>query len=705
MKLKLISLSIASSFFLIGCGGSDSGGKSEPTETMVIGGSISNPSLFTVADDVNLKVQNSHELSHFKFYADAGATVTVQTEVGEINDKDAVGCVVSGNENYIEVKDPSNNKRAGSCNDVAQFYVTESGEHVLSFDYPSDNQGKAKVHFTYDNQAPEFTLNGETSFKVHDSRSLTINANDPNGDELSYSIKAPEFVSLEDWHDRPVIVVYPEPEHAGDHLVEIIVTDHLGLATTKHFTFSVVENRAPTFTVEGETTINIDELYGAPHTLKVSMSDADGDHVSFGTRTSQFVPVSISNISDTVGLIDIHPTREHVGKTDLTITIHDEHGLSSEKTITLNVVFNATDLEPSEPVQPTIATLAEKMGYTGDIAKLELLFQIGSDLAWKIDENGQPVIYTTGDSRGVYHFYPLTSKLVVYAENYVDEAELLDVSNSKITGVSVSYNEAIENYVSHGVNKDALDYSYIGGIVEFNFTDTILEKILVGANGIELNIEALNVVTQETVTLDITAVINSMGETYRQVLRDVLIDYADISRPDLAEFAELTGTTYYDLLTLTDSTQVIDFIVEDGKPIVYTYSYDNVKQRRIDLENGTMENYFVSDYRDGSILDIKEILSYEGSAIGDHDALKDDPNLNVEFSLIDESNFSATVTNSITKPMIDTLIGATYRLTVNYVKNEDDYQTYVIADIGSLSTSTGAQDEFIRNLLTKYISL
>lgn len=55
--------------------------------------------------------------------------------------------------------------------------------------------------------------------------------------------------------------------------------------------------------------------------------------------------------------------------------------------------------------------------------------------------------------------------------------------------------------------------------------------------------------------------------------------------------------------------------------------------------------------------------------------------------------------------MIDTLIGATYRLTVNYVKNEDDYQTYVIADIGSLSTSTGAQDEFIRNLLTKYISL
>lgn len=248
MKKSLITLSIVSALSLSGCGGSDGGASSEPTETMVSGGSISEPVL--VDSDSSMLVNGLDEQSYFKFQAEEGTTVSIQSAVGEVDDSDAKNCILAGGDtDFIEVRNSQGLKLTGSCNDLARFYVNESGEFIVNFDYPLANTGSAKILFTNDNEAPVISLDGPLDFKADESTTVKLTVTDPNGDEIkevTLSGGATSFASLVGDFGSYELQVAPKAENAGLHDLTVTATDSLGMVTTANFKIRVVSTIPPT---------------------------------------------------------------------------------------------------------------------------------------------------------------------------------------------------------------------------------------------------------------------------------------------------------------------------------------------------------------------------------------------------------------------------------------------------------------------------
>ncbi|EHK9178707.1 hypothetical protein ACXLPV_000131 [Vibrio parahaemolyticus] len=231
MKKSLIVVS--TSILLSACGGSG-GGDSKPKDTPILGGSISEPVL--VDTDDTLKVNGVSDNSHFLIYVDEGTTVTVNAEIGEIDSHDSKMCAL-GNSTFIHASLDGGKGLIQSCGDTGRFYANESGEYKITFGFPNANMGKAKIHFTHDNQAPEISITDSLIMLADDVTHVDIALSDPNGDEVSYTISDLPFSVDALWNK---LTFYPSMDHVGSHDFTITATDSLGMSTEKSYTLNVV---------------------------------------------------------------------------------------------------------------------------------------------------------------------------------------------------------------------------------------------------------------------------------------------------------------------------------------------------------------------------------------------------------------------------------------------------------------------------------
>lgn len=114
--------------------------------------------------------------------------------------------------------------------DTVTVTVTPFGEY-------GEGLWVAEGDFSIPNSPPEITSQPETSFN-NGNFTYTVEASDPDGDEISYTLKnAPKGMTIEpatgfiSWS-------YGE-EDAGEHVIIILVTDSEGAATMQELTLSI----------------------------------------------------------------------------------------------------------------------------------------------------------------------------------------------------------------------------------------------------------------------------------------------------------------------------------------------------------------------------------------------------------------------------------------------------------------------------------
>ncbi|MET2850850.1 Ig-like domain-containing protein [Vibrio owensii] len=541
-----------------------------------------------------------------------------------------------------------------------------------------------------ENQAPTFELEGSLNTMVNDSNKVQINAVDPDGDPINYAVVGASFVTVDEFG---LITVEPSEAHVGDHTVTVYVWDTEEASSKQEVSFKVSEipNEAPTLEVIDSVSIPVGEI----STIQVKATDPDGDKLTYSL--DDYNENGPASINSETGLITIIPTEAHAGLSfEYSVGVTDGELSTGSNNFIVTVQQVEEPTPDPEPEEPTIEDLAKAMNYTGDIVLLERLFVVGSDLAWKIDENNQPVIYS------VYYddvaFYPLTSKMIVGNYAYPDEAELLDFSESKVTSLGF-YADPIKDFKQVGF---VVDGSKVTAHVEFTFTDLILEKFLSRSHHINFNYTAKNIITEKVVTNSINVVPYHIGETYREVLKNVLMPYAEVENPELAEFAELTETSIVDLeLLKNEEFNQFDLKVENGSPVIYVSEPNSsIINRRIDLGNGTIELGFAElDYHND--INIGEIVGFKGeSTYGDHIAL--DSTSEVNFEQTGDRSFKAVVKHELSKAMALTVTGSVYILTVNYIDSSTNNPSYVVSQIEYISYGDSNVLHALNTLLEKH---
>ena len=203
-----------------------------------------------------------------------------------------------------------------------------------------------------DNLAPEITSTPRTNIRLGNTYLYQIEANDVNGDRLSYSLdSAPAGMSLE---DNNVIVWTPGANQFGEQEVVLSVSD--GEATvTQSFNVNVTNqsiNNAPTITSVPELITNIEKEYQ----YNVTRSDADGDYVVWSLDNAPNGMV----INPETGALRWNPTEEQIGEHTVSVRLTDALGAFVGQEFTLYV--NGTNT-PSQVVSTPITRAAVNQEY------------------------------------------------------------------------------------------------------------------------------------------------------------------------------------------------------------------------------------------------------------------------------------------------------------------------------------------------------
>jgi hypothetical protein len=187
------------------------------------------------------------------------------------------------------------------------------------------------------NTAPTITAIADQTVTAGQSFSLQVQANDAEGDALTFSLSAaPNGMTIDGTSGQ--IAWAPTVDQVGSHLVTVQVTD--GQApTTASFTVTVEAasgtNTAPTITAIADQTVTA----GQSFSLQVQASDAEGDAL---THSLPAAPAGMT-INSLSGQITWTPTIDQVGSHLVTVQVTDGQLSTAES-------FNVT----VAPVQETL---------------------------------------------------------------------------------------------------------------------------------------------------------------------------------------------------------------------------------------------------------------------------------------------------------------------------------------------------------------
>ena len=190
------------------------------------------------------------------------------------------------------------------------------------------------------NQAPTITSTPITTATVDEPYTYNVNATDPDGDTLTYSLTThPTGMTI----NSATGVINWIPSVEGDYDIIVEVSDG-EKSTTQSFTITVSEepiippysppiinppvNHAPTITSTPATLATFDVLY----TYDVNATDSDGDTLTYSLTAN---PASMT-IDSATGLIDWTPAFVQIGDHTVTVNVSDG-SLSDTQSFTITV--------------------------------------------------------------------------------------------------------------------------------------------------------------------------------------------------------------------------------------------------------------------------------------------------------------------------------------------------------------------------------
>lgn len=175
------------------------------------------------------------------------------------------------------------------------------------------------------NAAPQITTSPVTTAPVGAAYQYDVNATDPNGDSLTYSLtQAPSGMSI---HAGTGLISWtPAAAQTGSHSVNVRVADPGGLAATQSFTVGV-PNAPPVITSTALTTAGV----GVTYAYDVNATDLNGDTLSYSLTQS---PSGMS-INAASGLINWVPLSGQVGSHAVTVRAADPGGLATTQSFTV----------------------------------------------------------------------------------------------------------------------------------------------------------------------------------------------------------------------------------------------------------------------------------------------------------------------------------------------------------------------------------
>ena len=228
------------------------------------------------------------------------------------------------------------------------------------------------------NQAPTITSTPITTVTVDELYAYDVNATDPDGDTLTYSLTTNPTGMIID-SENGLINWTPTSTQIGDHNVTVEVSDG-EKSTTQSFTITVSKapiippysppiinppvNHAPTITSTQATLATFDVLY----TYDVNATDPDGNTLTYSLTAN---PTDMI-IDSATGLINWTPTFVQIGDHNVTVKVSD--GSLSD---TQSFIITVHDVLDYIVVLPVTMTLFEG-GETESIASITAHYNNGA---------------------------------------------------------------------------------------------------------------------------------------------------------------------------------------------------------------------------------------------------------------------------------------------------------------------------------------
>jgi len=267
------------------------------------------------------------------------------------------------------------------------------------------------------NQVPTITSTPITTATVDELYIYNVDATDPDGDTLTYSLTTPTGMTIDSV--TGVISWTPTFDQIGDNDVTVEVSDGL-LSDSQNFIIIVSEaegpgytpppsNRAPTITSTPITTVTVDELY----TYDVDATDPDGDTLTYSLTT----PTGMT-IDSATGVINWTPNSSQIGDNDVTVEVSD-----GKKSTTQSFTVKVYDILTS------IVVLPETMG-----------FFVGED-------------DTITSITASYNYGPDASVALAACSYSSDDETVATVATGVVTGVGAGSATITISYTEGGITK------------------------------------------------------------------------------------------------------------------------------------------------------------------------------------------------------------------------------------------------------------
>ncbi|KYC37632.1 hypothetical protein WA1_39915 [Scytonema hofmannii PCC 7110] len=323
------------------------------------------------------------------------------------------------------------------------------------------------------NRAPVMTSTPRTSTRLGNSYLYKIEATDPDGDAISYSLLSkPEGMTISDG----AIVWTPTPNQFGNNSVLLRVSDSQAIVE-QSFTINVSNlaiNRAPSIISTPNTLTNLEKEYQ----YNLRGTDPDGDLLLWSLTAAPDGMV----VDSQTGALRWNPTSTQIGEHTVAVQLTDALGGYTTQEFTLEVTgINAPPTIVSNPV--TRAAFNQPYSYTvvaSDPENDVLSFNLGKT------PSGMTI-----DDHGVIQWTPQGTQVGSHSvEVFVTDA--LGATSTQTYTIVVS-ETAINNapvITSTPVFKASVGSAYNYQVVaqDFDAGDTLVYQLLSKPDGINIEI-------------------------------------------------------------------------------------------------------------------------------------------------------------------------------------------------------------------------
>jgi hypothetical protein len=264
---------------------------------------------------------------------------------------------------------------------------------------------------------------------------LQVNASDPDGDSLNWSIDNPLFNISSISNRSAQISFLPTNEDVGVHRANITVQDPMNRSDTRRINFTVNNvNDPPVLTkIPSLSATQYKELR-----YQAEASDPDlkwGDLLTFSDNTDLF------DIDAKTGEFYFTPIEEQVGKYSIKITVMDIEGASETASFTITVA-NVND-------PPTIEMLPLQFALQGRLFQLKIVAadpDLKSDPTEKLRFSDDSTLFNINNDTGLISFTPTNDQLGIWIANITvtDKGGLSSTTSLTITVMNANDPPSLE---------------------------------------------------------------------------------------------------------------------------------------------------------------------------------------------------------------------------------------------------------------------